>query len=136
MPVTPKEATMQARHPVRPLTAVLALALLAMLSSGSAALAVPAPEGGVTPKPPCTPLQRLHLGHREQVDPDSVPNLCRSAVSVPSFAQGAPASPRPATTSTARAVLVAVLGLVALVAGLVAGGAWRRLRATRPRAAT
>jgi hypothetical protein len=128
---------MHTRHPVRLLTAVLALALLAAFAGTTAALAVPPPDGGsVAPKPACTPLQRLHLGHREQVDPDSVPNLCRPAASVPSFTQATPARARPATTSTARAVLVAVLGLVALVAGLVAGGAWRRLRATRPRAAT
>jgi hypothetical protein len=128
---------MQARHFVRLLTAVLALALFGLLGSGSAALAVPAPEGGsVAPQPPCVSRAQLHLGHRQQVDPDSVPNLCRPAASVPAFTPSTPARTQPAKTTTARGVLVAVLGFVVLLASLVAGGAWWRLRATRPREAT
>jgi hypothetical protein len=137
MPVTRKEATMQTRHLARLLTAVLALALFALLSSGSAALAVPGTDGGgVAPQPPCVSRARLHLGHRQQVDPDSVPNLCRPTGSVPAFTPSVPASAQPATTKSARGPLLIVSGFVALLAGLVAGGAWRRLRATRPREAT
>ncbi|HEV8166423.1 MAG TPA: hypothetical protein VGR74_18625 [Actinomycetota bacterium] len=128
---------MHPRHLGRLLTVVLALALLGLLSSGSAALAVPGTDGGsVAPQPPCVSRAQLHLGHREQVDPDSVPNLCRPAASVPAFTPSVPARTQPARTTTARGVLVAVLLFVALLASLVAGGAWRRLRATRPREAT
>jgi hypothetical protein len=127
---------MQAKHLTRLLTVVLALALFALLGSGTA-LAVPDSDGGSgAAQPPCVSRAQLHLGHREQVDPDSVPNLCRSADGVPAFTPSVPARAQPAKTTTARGVLVAVLGFVALLASLVAGGAWRRLRATRPREAT
>ena len=127
---------MQPRHPVRLLTVVLALALFALLGSGTA-LAVPDSDGGSgAPQSPCVSRAQLHLGHREQVDPDSVPNLCRPAGSVPTFTPSTPARTHPARTTTARGPLLIVLGFVALLASLVAGGAWRRLRATRPREAT
>jgi hypothetical protein len=135
MPVTRKEVTMQARHSVRLLTAVLAFALLALLGSGTA-FAVPDSDGGSgVSQSPCVPMQRLHLGHREQVDRDSAPKLC-AADSAPTLWPSTTAQAQPAKTTTARGVLVAVLGFVALLASLVAGGAWRRLRATRPREAT
>jgi hypothetical protein len=135
MPVTRKEATMQARHSVRLLTAVLALALLALLGSGTA-LAVPDSDGGSgVRKPPCVPMQRLHLGHREQVDRDSATKLC-AADSAPTLWPSTPAQAQPAKTSPARGPVVAGLGFVALLAGVVAAGAWRRLRGTRPREAT
>jgi hypothetical protein len=125
---------MHPRHLGRLLTVVLALALLALLGTGAAALAVPPPDGGsVAPRPPC--VSRAHLGHRQQVDPDSV-TLCRSAVSEPTFSPSTSTRPQPARSDTPRAVLVAVLGFVALLAGLVAGWMWLRLRGMRPRQAT
>jgi hypothetical protein len=128
MPVTRKEVTMQTRHLGRLLTVVLALAILALLGTGTAALAVPGTDGGSgAPQPPCVSRAQLHLGHRQQVDPDSVPNLCRPAASVPAFTPSVPASAQSATTEAARGRLLIVSGFVALLAGLVASGAWRRL---------
>jgi hypothetical protein len=127
---------MQTRNFVRMLTAVLAMALLGLLGSGAAALAVPPPDGGsVSPKPKCVALQRLHLGHREQVDRQSL-TLCRPEGNQPTFSPIAPASGQPTGTDDGRALVVDALRFVALVAGIVAFGAWRRLRHTRPREAT
>jgi hypothetical protein len=122
---------MQAKHLTRLLTAVLALALLALLGISTAALAVPDSDGGSgAAQPPCVPMQRLHLGHREQVDPDSATKLC-AADSAPTLWRSTPAQAQPARSSATPGPVVVGLGSVALLAGVVAAGAWRRLRGTR-----
>jgi hypothetical protein len=122
---------MKTRHSVRTLTTVLAFALLALLGSGTA-LAVPGTDGGsgVAPRPTCATPRQLHLGHQQQIDREAAPNLCHSSGSVPIFPPNVPAPAQPASASAARGVLL--LGFVALLAGLVASGAWRRLRRTSP----
>jgi hypothetical protein len=126
---------MKTRHPVRLVTTALAVALLALLGTSTAALAVPQSDGGsgVAHDSSCVAPRQLHLGHREQVDLDSVGRLCPVG-NQPTFTPYA--SAEPARTSSSHGPLVAVLGLVALLAGLTASSAWRRLRGTRPRQAT
>jgi len=126
---------MRTRHLVRMPAAVLALALLALLGTSTAVLAVPQSDGGsgVAHDSSCVAPRQLHLGHREQVDRESVGRLCPVG-NQPTFTPYA--SAEPARTSSSHGPLVAMLGLVALLAALVASGAWRRLRSTRPREAT